>query len=231
MHTTSCIAEEVMGYLEKGKEMKIPKTTPILAIAVVIIGALATVLAPSPVEALTKAQQQACQDKWAGNYAASSQKVKDYRNSKCPTSKGGNCTSSNQRLPKDGGGEEIRTTIKCPVSGKDGGGNNDTPPADNGGETIDGCGDIKTSIIKCNTRGGNPVMSILIQVINFLAVGVGIAVVGGIIWGGMIYASSNGDSAKTKQAITIIVNAVVGLLLFMFMYALINFIVPGGLFT
>ena len=69
------------------------------------------------------------------------------------------------------------------------------------------------------------------QVINFLAVGVGIAVVGGIIWGGMIYASSNGDSAKTKHAITIIVNAVVGLLLFIFMYAFINFLVPGGLFT
>lgn len=93
------------------------------------------------------------------------------------------------------------------------------------------CKDLKTSIIECNTDGGNPLMSILIQVINFLAVGVGIAVVGGIIWGGMIYATSNGDSGKTKQAITIIVNAIVGLLLFMFMYAFINYLVPGGLFN
>ena len=103
--------------------------------------------------------------------------------------------------------------------------------AGTGGDTIDGCGDIKTSIIKCNTQGGNPVMSILIQVINFLAVGVGIAVVGGIIWGGMLYASSNGDAGKAKQGVTVIVNAIVGLLLFMFMYALMNFIVPGGVFN
>lgn len=107
----------------------------------------------------------------------------------------------------------------------------EVPVVDADTDIIEGCGDIKTSIIKCNTEGGNPVMSILLQIINFLAVGVGIAVVGGITWGGMLYASSNGDAGKTKQAITIIVNAVVGLLLFIFMYALINFLVPGGLFT
>lgn len=74
-------------------------------------------------------------------------------------------------------------------------------------------------------------MGIIIQLINFLAVGVGIAVVGGIIWGGMLYASSNGDPSKTKQGVTVIINAVVGLLLFMFMYAIINYLVPGGVFN
>ena len=94
-----------------------------------------------------------------------------------------------------------------------------------------GCGGIETSIIDCNSNSGNPVIGIMLTIINFLAVGVGIAVVGGIIWGGMIYASSNGDSSKVQQAKTIIVNAVIGLLLFIFMYAIINYLVPGGLFT
>lgn len=86
-----------------------------------------------------------------------------------------------------------------------------------------------TNIIACNTQGGNPAMSIILQVTNFLAIGVGIAVVGGIVWGALMYISSNGDAAKTKQAITIIVNAVIGLLLFIFGWALVNALVPGGL--
>lgn len=93
------------------------------------------------------------------------------------------------------------------------------------------CGEIKTSLVDCNNDGGNPVVSLVLQVINFMAVGVGIAVVGGIIWGGLLYASSNGDSSKAKQGITAIVNSIIGLLFFMFMYALINFIVPGGIFS
>ncbi len=93
------------------------------------------------------------------------------------------------------------------------------------------CDEIETSIVKCNTNSGNPVIGIMLEIINFLAVGVGIAVVGGIIWGGMIYASSNGEPNKVQQAKLIIVNAVLGLVLFIFMYAIINFLVPGGLFT
>lgn len=93
------------------------------------------------------------------------------------------------------------------------------------------CSEIKTSLIDCNTKGGNPVIGMMLQVVDFLAVGVGIAVVGGIIWGGMLYASSNGDSTKAKQGITAIVNAIIGLLVFMFTYAMINYLVPGGLFN
>lgn len=93
------------------------------------------------------------------------------------------------------------------------------------------CGNVSTNIISCSNSNGDPVSSLLLDIINFLAVGVGIAVVGGIIWGGMLYASSNGDSSKTKQGISVIVNAVIGLLLFIFMYAFLNYLVPGGLFT
>lgn len=93
------------------------------------------------------------------------------------------------------------------------------------------CGDITTNIIDCGNKGGDPVTNLVLDIINFLAVGVGIAVVGGIIWGGLLYASSNGDPNKTKQGVKVIVNAFIGLLLFIFMYAILNFLVPGGLFT
>lgn len=112
-----------------------------------------------------------------------------------------------------------------------GGAGGTTGRSGSGSKPIEGCRDIKTSLIECKTDSGTPIMGIIIQLINFLAVGVGIAVVGGIIWGGMLYASSNGDPSKTKQGVTVIINAVVGLLLFMFMYAIINYLVPGGVFN
>lgn len=100
-----------------------------------------------------------------------------------------------------------------------------------GGTDVGGCNDIQTSLIRCDSSKENPLVGMLLQIINFLAVGVGIAVVGGIAWGGMLYASSNGDSSKAKQGITTIVNAIIGLFLFMFIYALVNYLVPGGVFS
>jgi len=95
------------------------------------------------------------------------------------------------------------------------------------------CGGVATSIISCNTTPseGGGAWGLIVQIINFLAVGVGIAVVGGIIWGGMLYASSNGDINKSRQGVRVIVNAIVGLILFMFTYAIVDFLVPGGFFA
>lgn len=93
------------------------------------------------------------------------------------------------------------------------------------------CADVETSIIPCDNRGGNPIMNLFLEIVNFLAIGVGIVVVGGIVWGGITIVRSNGNSSVMQQGVTIIVNAVIGLLLFIFMYAIINFLVPGGLFS
>lgn len=75
---------------------------------------------------------------------------------------------------------------------------------------------------------GNPIFGALLAVINFMAVGVGIAVVGGIIYGGVRYITANGNAGKTEEATKIIINAILGLLLFFFMYALLNWLIPGG---
>ncbi|HMR73303.1 MAG TPA: hypothetical protein PKD68_04825 [Candidatus Saccharibacteria bacterium] len=95
---------------------------------------------------------------------------------------------------------------------------------------------VETSILDgtdCAGTGssGSSITAILLYILNFMAIGVGIAVVAGISWGGFMYAQAGGDSAKTKQAVSIIINAVIGLVLFIFMWALVNFMVPGGVFT
>ena len=93
--------------------------------------------------------------------------------------------------------------------------------------------DCKTIILDSSVceagNGKTPILNMIAVFTNFLAIGVGIAVVGGIIWGALLYTTSNGDAAKTKQGISVIVNAVIGLLLFIFAYAIINALVPGGL--
>ena len=93
---------------------------------------------------------------------------------------------------------------------------------------------VKTSFFGCVDKAGtgesNPIFVGLLAIFNFLAVGVGVIVVGGIIYGGILISAGGGDSARTKQGSTMIINSVIGLVAFLFMYAIINFIVPGGLF-
>jgi hypothetical protein len=65
--------------------------------------------------------------------------------------------------------------------------------------------------------------------INFLAALVGVAVVISIVIGGIQYGSSAGDPQKVSAAKNRIRNAIVALLTFLFLYALLNFLIPGGL--
>lgn len=182
--------------------------------------------------AQTQSEAEKCRADYNGKQLTETQYQNRYKKSDCRASQGGNCIAESV-----GNGGTVYFNIKCsnkagqPPAGEDDEPGTVTQPTENPNNTIDGCGDIETSIIKCDVDGENPIVSMLLEIVNFLAVGVGIAVVGGIIWGGMLYASSNGDASKTKQGITVIVNAVIGLLLFIFMYAMINFLVPGGLFT
>ncbi len=70
-----------------------------------------------------------------------------------------------------------------------------------------------------------------VEIIKFLSFVVGIAVVGGIAFGGITYATSQGNPAGTQKGITIIMNAIIGLVLFLLMFALLQFLIPGGVIS
>jgi hypothetical protein len=76
--------------------------------------------------------------------------------------------------------------------------------------------------------------SLIKQYINpliaLLAAFVGVAVTISIALGGIQYASSAGDPQKAAAAKDRIRNAIIALLTFLFLLALLTFIVPGGLF-
>lgn len=77
----------------------------------------------------------------------------------------------------------------------------------------------------------NAIWKIMILVLNIMTAGVGIAAVGGIVYGAILYTSAADNSNQTKKAVGIIGNVAVGLVLYAMMYLLLNFLIPGGIFA
>jgi hypothetical protein len=92
------------------------------------------------------------------------------------------------------------------------------------------CGGVKTSIdIGCRGQG-NPISLAIYAIIRFLSVGVGLVVIGSIIMAGIQFTSSQGNPQATAAAQKRIASTVGALLLYILAYALLNWLVPGGLF-
>lgn len=87
------------------------------------------------------------------------------------------------------------------------------------------------TFFKWNCSGGdNQIMSVLGQILNWLAIGVSVAVLVGIIYGAVMYASAGSNEAQTKKAIGIIRNAIIALILYFAMWAILQYLIPGGVF-
>jgi len=72
---------------------------------------------------------------------------------------------------------------------------------------------------------------LLLLAINILTAGIGIAAVGGLIYGSILYTSSGAGSDGIKKAKEIIIGVVIGIIAYVLMYSFMNFIIPGGIFT
>ena len=98
------------------------------------------------------------------------------------------------------------------------------------------CGGVDTGIIGCTQDGtGNDVKNsglwgILLLAINILTAGVGVVALGGIVYGSVLYTSAGGSQEQVKKAMGIFTNVVIGVIAFAGMWALLNFLIPGGVF-
>lgn len=100
------------------------------------------------------------------------------------------------------------------------------------------CGDNQVAVgvsingNNCINKGtkleDNVIVVWLSMIIKFLTVGVGLAAVGGVVYGGFLYLTAQGNSGKTQKGVTTIMNALVGVLLYALTFAIVNFIIPGG---
>lgn len=98
------------------------------------------------------------------------------------------------------------------------------------------CGGIETSIISCDNDGGSTanvkdsaVWQILRVAINILTGGIMIAALGGLIYASVLYTSSGANPETRKKSMSIMTNIVIGIVTYALMWALLNFILPGGI--
>jgi len=76
----------------------------------------------------------------------------------------------------------------------------------------------------------NPIVDALYAILRFLSAGVGLVIVVSIVIAGIQFTASRGDPNGTAKAIERIRSTVFALLLYLFAFALLNFLIPGGLF-
>ncbi len=110
-------------------------------------------------------------------------------------------------------------------------------PANSFAAGNNGC-ETDTAIIKCDNVNvdeegveNSGLWSILLTVVNILTAGVGVLALAGIVYGAVLYTSAGGNTEQVKKAYGIFTNVVIGVLAFAGMFALLNFIVPGGVFN
>ena len=79
--------------------------------------------------------------------------------------------------------------------------------------------------------GGEAIWGLLIIILNILTAGIGVAAVIGIIIAAIIYSSAEDKADQVHKAKMMIWNIVLGLVLYIAMYAFLQFIIPGGIFS
>lgn len=74
------------------------------------------------------------------------------------------------------------------------------------------------------------VVDLLFAVIRFLTDGIGLVIIMSLIIAGIQYTTSQGDPSAIKHATERIHSAATALALFIFAYAILNYIIPNGFF-
>jgi hypothetical protein len=77
----------------------------------------------------------------------------------------------------------------------------------------------------------NPIVTRAVTIINFLSIGVVFGVTGMIIVGGIQYVTAGGVPQRIESAKKRIISALIALFLYIFMYAILQWLIPGGIFN
>lgn len=87
------------------------------------------------------------------------------------------------------------------------------------------CYDNQGNVIPCQTPEGGDLMVSVKGIINAIIATLGIVAVVIIIVGGVQYMTSSGDAAKVKKAKDTILYGVIGLIICVLAFAIVNFVV------
>ncbi len=96
--------------------------------------------------------------------------------------------------------------------------------------TIDGRKQVQCAPLGGGSTSSNPIWKDLQAIVNALAAGVGIVVVGSIIVGGIQYSVAGDQPGKLEEAKKRIANALFALVAFFLTWAFLEWLIPGGVF-
>jgi hypothetical protein len=74
------------------------------------------------------------------------------------------------------------------------------------------------------------IISYIVIITNVLSALVGVIIVTMIVWGGIQYSTAGADASKVTAAKQKIINALIALVLFVFGFAIVQWLIPGGIF-
>lgn len=92
------------------------------------------------------------------------------------------------------------------------------------------CGNTETFFNWGCDNPDNPIMDVVITIFNWLSIGVVTVVIVVVVVGGIQYMTAGGNSDNAKKAKDRIRNAIIALGLYLIMWSLLNYLVPGGVF-
>lgn len=91
------------------------------------------------------------------------------------------------------------------------------------------CGKTQTQFISCSSDSGIGAIGDLIKIATLvMTVLIGVVATGGLAYAAVLYTSARDSQSQIDQSKTIIRNVIIGLLLYGFMVAIINWLIPGG---
>lgn len=93
-------------------------------------------------------------------------------------------------------------------------------------------GESVSALSECNvekTEGDKSLMSNVAMLINVFASVMGFLAVGMIIYGGFMLLTAQGDPAKIKRGKDVVTYSIIGVILVMLAYAIVNFVMNSGI--
>ena len=108
----------------------------------------------------------------------------------------------------------------CKKSGSDGSGNLD-------------CSVLPDALCKSgngNTNEGGAIMELLKWVLRIMTAGVGVVAVAALVYAGILYSSASDKQDQMKKSKDMIMNTIIGLVLYALMFIILNYLIPGGVF-
>lgn len=93
------------------------------------------------------------------------------------------------------------------------------------------CSGVETSLIECEGGGDAGIWHVLLIIVDILSIGIGITALIGILIFGIQYLTGGGDVAKTTKAKRRMFEIVIGLVGWVLIFSICEWLMPGGRFN